>query len=298
MRNRDIQIRDPFIVTQPELGRYLMFGTTDTDCWKSPGIGFDVYIGNDLQNWDGPFPAFRPELDFWATKNFWAPEVHSYKGSWYMFASFKSDSHVRATHILTANSPMGPYRPHSIEPLTPPQWECLDGTLYVDEEGEPWLVFCHEWVQVRDGEICALRLSRNLRTAIGDPVVLFKGSDAPWTRPHRRKDGSLDPLMRVTDGPFVHRTRNGGLLMLWSSFSDAGYAMGIAHSESGCILGPWRQEEKPVADSDSGHGMLFRDREGGLVVTWHSPNQTPHERPVFYRVEEDGGSIVIGGRIA
>ncbi len=297
MRTSEIQIRDPYVVAQRGLGRYLLYGTTDKDCWGGPAEGFDVYVGRDLREWEGPFPAFRPEAGFWADRNFWAPEVHPYRGRWYMLASFKAEGRTRATQALVADDPLGPYRVHSPEPLTPASWECLDGTLYLDDELSPWLVFCHEWVQVRDGEVCAMRLTSDLRAAAAEPVLLFKGSDAPWTRPHRRKDGSLDPLMRVTDGPFAYRASSGELLLLWSSFSDAGYAMGVARSASGGILGPWTQDERPIADSDSGHGMLFRALDGSLVATWHAPNRTPLERPAFFKAEERGGKISIGERI-
>ncbi len=293
----EIQIRDPFVVAQREHRRYLLFGTTDSDCWKGPALGFDVYIGHDLRRWDGPFPAFRPEVGFWATMNFWAPEVHAFKDRWYMLASFKAEGLARGTQALVADEPLGPFRVHSPEPLTPSSWECLDGTLYVDECGKPWLVFCHEWVQVRDGEVCAMRLTDDLCAAAAEPLILFKGSDAPWTRPHRRKDGSLDPGMRVTDGPFVYRASSGELLILWSSFTDTGYAMGIARSASGSIIGPWSHDERPIADNDSGHGMLFRDLEGKLVATWHAPNRTPDERPVFFSVEDRHGILKIGERI-
>jgi arabinan endo-1,5-alpha-L-arabinosidase len=293
----EITMRDPFVLPIREQGRYFLFGTTDPDCWRGPGIGFDAYVSSDLVNWEGPIPAFRPEPGFWATKNFWAPEAHFFNRKWYLFASFKADGFCRGTQVLVADSPEGPYRVHSPKPVTPADWECLDGTLHVDAEGEPWIVFCHEWVQVRDGEVCALELTPDLREAVGPPSLLFKGSDAPWTRAIRRRDGSFDPGMRVTDGPFIHRDRDGRLLMLWSSFSDAGYAMGIARSENGKVLGPWVQEEKPLADSDSGHGMAFRAFDGKLFVTWHSPNETPNERPVFIEIEESSGSLrFVGAR--
>ncbi len=66
----------------------------------------------------------------------------------------------------------------------------------------------------------------------------------------------------MTDGPFLHRTASGALLMLWSSFSTKGYAMGIARSESGTVVGPWIQEKKPIWKEDGGHGMIFRAFDG------------------------------------
>ena len=145
-------------------------------------VGFDCYISADLQTWEGPFPVFRPPAGFWADRNFWAPEVHAYHGRYFLFASFKAKGICRGTQILVADSPRGPFHPVSAGPVTPPDWECLDGTLFVAADGNPWMVFCHEWVQVGDGEICALPLSEDLASAVGEPIVLFRASQAPWVQ--------------------------------------------------------------------------------------------------------------------
>jgi hypothetical protein len=82
-----------------------------------------------------------------------------------------------------------------------------------------------------DGEVVAQRLSDDLRTAVGEPVVLFRASAAPWALPLRHPRLPEHVKAFVTDGPFVHRLAS-SLVMLWSSFGTAGYAMGIARSES------------------------------------------------------------------
>lgn len=287
-------LRDPFVLARPEEGRYYLFGSTDQDIWKGQGTGFDVYVGGSLDRWEGPLPAFRPEPGFWGRENFWAPEVHEHRGFFYMFASFKAPGKARATQILRAERPGGPYLMHSPEPVTPPEWECLDGTLFLDELGSPWLIFCHEWVQVGDGEICARRLSENLTRPAGEPVLLFRASEASWTRPPRRKNGFCDPASRVTDGPFLHRLSSGGLLMLWSSIGDRGYAMGYAYSP-GSLFGPWSQEEQSLVSEDGGHGMLFRAFDGRLYLTFHSPNDSPNELFRYQEVvEEERGLRRIG----
>jgi hypothetical protein len=148
------------------------------------------------------------------------------------------------------------------------------------------MVFCHEWVQVGDGEMCALPLRDDLRAAAGEPVLLFHASDAPWAAP-------IQGDKYVTDGPFLHRTAGGDLLMLWASIGPEGYAEGVARSESGTILGPWRQNPEPLFRRDGGHGMLFRTFEGELMLTLHRPNKSPDERPRFFRVREDGAGLVI-----
>lgn len=80
---------------------------------------------------------------------------------------------------------------------------------------------------------------------------------------------------------------------LWASFINNTYALGVARSVSGTVLGPWVQDEKALFESDGGHAMLFRAFDGRLMLAIHTPNKTPNERPLFLEVEErDGRSWV------
>ena len=281
----EINLRDPFVLLHG--GKYYLYGTRGATCW-GPADGFDVYSSEDLARWEGPVECFHNDGGFWADRNYWAPEVHPYRGGFYMFASFKSDARRRGTASLRADSPLGPFAPWSEGPVTPAAWECLDGTFHVDGGGRPWMVFCHEWVQAGDGSVCALPLTDDLKAAAGEPVALFHASDAGWARRMHHSSGIEG---YVTDGPFLWRTADGALLCLWASFSQGGYTEAQAVSESGDIKGPWRQIE-PLFMEDGGHGMVFRDRAGGLFLALHSPNEHLKERPVFHPVAEDGGRLV------
>jgi arabinan endo-1,5-alpha-L-arabinosidase len=295
VKTNEIHIRDPFVLTDTQSGKYYMFGTIGRSCWSGPGEGFDCYQSSDLLEWDGPIPAFRPSESFWATTNFWAPEVHAYEGRYYMFATFKAPKRYRGTQILVSEKPWGPFEPLTEGPITPSDWECLDGTLHVDANGDPWIVFCHEWTQVMNGTICAMRLTRDLKAAAGRPVYLFSASEAPWVRRSDwpETEGRHSFPTYITDGPFLYRTSNGTLLMLWSSFGSEGYAMGFARSESGTIIGPWSHHPSPLWAKDGGHGMVFRTLDNRLLVTFHMPNQSPNERPIFVEVEDTGDSICL-----
>ena len=284
-----IQIRDPFVLRQGS--RYYLFGSTDKDIWRSPGVGFDVYRSQDgLTDFEGPFPAFRPPSGFWSKLNFWAPEVYQYAGAYYMFATFKPINGRRGTAVLRSAAVLGPYLPIG-EPVTPGEWECLDGTLHTDQ-GVPWMVFCHEWQQVGDGQVCAMPLSDDLSHAIGEPQVLFTASQAPWSAPLQgRAPGSY-----VTDGPYVVRHPSGSLLIIWSSFGPQGqYCIGVARSASGSLVGPWQQEDQPLFESDGGHGMIFTDDEDHLWLAIHTPNQTPNERAIFVGVRFTDDSLAVTG---
>ncbi len=281
MKLTDINYRDPFVLPVASEKAYYLFGTDGSTCWDKRPQSVNCYRSTDLENWSEPIHAFSPDENFWSQEQYWAPEVHAYRDAYYMFITLHSANRRRGTQILRADNVGGPYLPISDGPVTPADWECLDGTLWVDN-GKPYIVFCHEWVQIDNGTICAMPLSDDLSHAVGDAVVLFAASDAPWV-------DAWDGQHYVTDGPFLFELPDGKLGMLWSSFQGGQYAQGVAISETG-ILGPWMQQQHTLANDDAGHGMVFHSFEGQWYLSLHKPNNTPHERPVFRRlnVTNDG----------
>ena len=281
MKNADINIRDPFVLC--ENGTYYLYGTRAADFGMRTG-GFDVYTGTDLETWSEPKPVFDSAAFGLNKASNWAPEVHRYRGKYYIFATFEQENGNRGTYALVAASPEGPFAPVSGKALTPFDWWSLDGTLYVSKAGDPYLVFCHEHVQILDGTVAAVRLKDDLSAPAGEPVVLFKGSDSYGVKYEEGK-------RYVTDGPFLWRGKNDRLYMIWSTCCD-GYYQCLAVSESGEIDGPWTQLE-PIFTEDGGHGMLFTDLNGELRLTLHCPNVSLQEHPRFFSVEDTGERISI-----
>lgn len=279
MLRSEINIRDPFVLVHQ--GQYYLYGTRGATCWGKAN-GFDVYTSADLEHWSQPHECFHNDGSFWADRNYWAPEVYAYGGAFYMLASFKGEGRCRGTAILRSDSPLGPFQPHSQGCVTPSSWECLDGTLYISPAGKPFMVFCHEWVQAGDGEICALPLTEDLAAPAGEPLLLFRASEAQWSQWIRHSSGMEG---YVTDGPFLWRTSAGTLLCLWASFSEKGYTQGVAVSDNGDITGRFHQAE-PLFREDGGHGMVFRSLEGQLYLTLHSPNEHLQERPILIPLTE------------
>lgn len=283
---QNIHIRDPFILVHD--GCYYMYGTTDKNCWGGPAEGFHVYKSANLVDFEDAVKVFTPQEGFWANEHFWAPEVHEYKGKFYMFASFFRQGRHRATHILVSDSPMGPFAPNGDAPQTPSDWECLDGTLYI-EDGTPYMCFCHEWVQIGNGTIAYVKLDDALKNAVSEPRVLFKATDAPWVKSIANNGGKN----YITDGPWFYRHSNGKLYLLWSSLCETGYAVGLAVSDSGSIHGEFRQIEKPLFSGDGGHAMLFKDLDGGLNICMHRPNVVGIERPYIVRTVETADGLEV-----
>ena len=236
---------------------------------------FYVYKTYDLENFFEPKVVVDCEgTDFWADLEFWGSKVFFYKGKYYLFCGVRSESRNRAIHIFVCDTPDGKFEPLTPEPITPPDWVCLESILYI-EDGVPYAVFSHEWVQVRDGEICAMPLSDDLTHAIGEPVVLFRASENVNVTPTgKNKDGY------VTDECFLFR-EDGKLRMIWSSFHEGKYVVLEAESDNGSIHGKWIQG-KMVFDFEGAGAMLFHRLDGTRMMALHSPNKRPLERAYFY----------------
>ncbi len=291
---RALNARDPYIVVDQKAKKYYLYSNKPV-VLRDNKPEIVVYESDDLIYWSEPKLAYRCDDDFWGPLDYWAPEVHLWKGKYYLICSYRNAGGYRACQCHVADTPSGPFKPIVNKPVTPEGWHCLDGTLYVDRSGAPWMVFCHEWTQVQDGQIAAIKLSDDLSEAVSEPVILFRASQAPWKGDPitGEKYPSCLGYGRVTDGCFLHRAENGELLMLWSSFSDTGYTVGYAKSENGGIMGPWTQEPEPLFSQDGGHSMMFTSLEGKLMMTLHSPNITGQEKLLMFEMEENDGKLHI-----
>ncbi len=274
LKRNEIRIRDPFIVTDKVNKCYYMYGTTAlVDGSLKANATFSVYKTEDLENFSEPKIVFDGKATgFWADHDYWAPEVHFYNGKYYLFGSCKAEGKCRATHIFVCDTPDGTFVPISDEPPTPSDWECLDGTFFV-ENGIPYMVFCHEWKQVGDGEMCAIQLSSDLTHAVGEPFLLFRATENPDVDCLRGRPGFY-----VTDGPFFYR-ENGKIKMIWSSHGLGRYL--VLEAESDCLRGPWKQKGSKY-DMDGGHAMLFEKLDGTRMIALHSPNKAGLERAMFF----------------
>lgn len=276
-----IRIRDPFVLAYG--GYYFMYGTA------LGSNGYYCVVSEDLKNWASGGKVC--ENDFGATADFWAPEVHYYNEKFYLFATYRSvldGKEVRGTGIFAADSPLGEFKLISDGPATPHDRYGIDGTLFIDNDGMPWMVYCDEWVNSdlkNNGGMWAAPLKSDLsgflesyedeRFVSERGIYLFSASDAAWTSG------------MVTDGPAFYRTESGSLIMFWSSGGKNGlYNTGYAVSESGDVTGPWKQSDKAIITNDAGHPMVFTDFEGNTIVAMHRPNGNSIETAKFFTLTE------------
>ncbi|MDQ0059198.1 hypothetical protein J2T14_001362 [Paenibacillus harenae] len=302
----DIPAHDPFVVADAATGIYYLYTGGSPRLHGMDRYGVLAYKSRDLADWEGPYVVFAIPDGAWAhpLHGAWAPEVHAYNGRYYLFVTLhhndrplEGEAHGgyrlqwRGTAIAVADSLEGPFELIDREgPIPPLNHMTLDGTLYIDEAGCPWMVYCHEWVQTADGTIEAVRLKEDLSGRVSEPIYLFSGSEAPWDNGELPAGSSRS--MYVTDGCQLYRTSGNKLVMLWSTYEAGSYVQTIARSVTGTLEGPWEQLA-PLVGDDSGHGMMFRTFEGAWMLILHSPFRMPESRCKLYEMTDSGDSFVV-----
>lgn len=295
-----IILSDPCILADKKTDMYYMTGTGGM-LWKS----------KNLKLWEGPFNVVKTDPESWMGRNpmIWAAELHTYKGKYYYFATFTNravkidtvqgnEIERRASHVLVSDNPDGPYVPMQDPIYLPAEKPTLDGTFWVDTDGKPYMIFCHEWLQNWNGTMEKIELKPDLSGSLGESKILFRAKDAPWSR-EVDKDGKVGPN-KVTDGPYLFRTATGRLGMIWTSWIDDIYAQGVAYSKSGTLDGPWVHEKELITPHNFGHGMLFKTLDGRNLMSVHSHKSVNGRYiriPHLFEVDLSGDKIVIGKRV-
>ena len=86
-------------------------------------------------------------------------------------------------------------------------------------------------------------------------------------------------------------------IVLKRSWAMGVYTQGVAYSKSGTLDGPWAHEMEPITPPNFGHGMMFRNFEGELLMSIHShreENGRYIRHPHLFEVDDSGDKIVVG----
>lgn len=305
---KDLYVRDPYVVADEKTKTYYLYKAGRVKNTAGQMVnGVVAYKSRDLKEWTGPYDVFAIPTDNWVTGEVWAPEVHYYRGKYYLFATLNSSIEwkkqrkgwpkytFRGTQVFYSDSALGPFYPFdNKQPQTPMDRMALDGTLW-EEDGIPYMIYCHEWVQIEDGTMEMVALKHDLSETIGTSQTLFHASSASWSTGDKQQDGVIS---YVTDGCFLYRTKTDNLLMIWSSFKGGSYAIGIAESVTGKVAGPWIQQNDLLFEANGGHGMLFKTFDERLMLTIHGPNNPGgSERILIFELEDVGKTLKVKGRL-
>ena len=259
-----VEVADPFVLLYSN--RYYLYGT-----------GFKTCTSVDLVNWQSLEKAYRPGERAWGTGAFWAPEV--------IFHSNRFYAVVTCTHagqegfrlcLLVSDRPEGPFT-ELYGPWCDVGWSSIDGHIFIDDDGTPYLFFDHVGVLPQNdgkgpmfGLIYAMRLKRDLSGPAGEPVLCAK-ADQEWEEPH-------STFSRCNEGAFVIK-HAGRYYLTYSAHHYAKPRYGIGYATAPAPLGPWtKSASNPLARTDPalgvsgpGHNSIVASPDGKeLFMVYHT----------------------------
>lgn len=232
---------DPYVLK--DNGTYYLYATTD------PLDGFRVSSSTDLVNWKDLGLCAR-KGDIYGGKDFWAPEVYSYRGKYYLL--YSADEHLA---LAVSDAPTGPFVKTQDSYLL--EDRCIDGHFFFDDDGSIYLYIAY-FVNSCE-EIWGCRMEPDLSGIV--PGTLTRLTSC-------QKDEG-----RVNEGPFMLKYQ-GKYFLTYSinGYTEHNYSVRLAVADSplgtynakGTIL----QKSGPLVGT--GHHSFTTSPDGTeLIIVYH-----------------------------
>ncbi|MBA7590349.1 hypothetical protein ES708_32464 [subsurface metagenome] len=148
-------------------------------------------------------------------------------------------------------------------PLFDNGWSCIDGNIFVDDDGTPYLYFAKVGKNEADGYLFGLvygvEMARDLSHIVGDPVLCVK-ADQEWENPE-----SMDT--RCNEGSFVLKMNYTLLEAITEIAAAAGFVF--------CLYTIWHYwpelpEQIPKHFGADGQADAWGDKKGLLMLMIHA----------------------------
>lgn len=181
-----------------------------------------ILHSTDLVHWRYAGDVFR-QPPGWATGDFWAPDVVSHNGTYYVYYVGLRGSHCVA--VATGKTPTGPFTTRDVVGCGDARGNgYIDPDLFIDASGKAYLYIS---VDSPNHTISVIPMKPDLLHAAAPRTQLF-GLSQQWEHGQN---------FSTVEGPFV--IRHGALYYLFYSGNDwnGNYAMGYATSRA--PLGPF-----------------------------------------------------------
>ena len=250
---------DPFI--HLENGTYyLYFSSGDT-------VGLTVYTSTDLKEWlpdqgRDKFGRAYVNGNGFGKNRFWAPEMHKYKGKYYLFHSAEEK-----VTVDVGDSPLGPFRNPEKKPFF--QEGNIDNSFFLDDDGTPYMLYAHFYA---GNEVWICELEKDLLHAKPETQRKLIRAEEDWEM--NRADPRFSKWS-IAEGPCLVK-KDGLYWLTYSSHHviDDNYNVCLATATN--VKGPYvKQGKGPILAPRgkyqcTGHHSLFKDKFGNWKIVFHS----------------------------
>ena len=180
--------------------------------------GWQAFSTKDMKNWTDHGCILEDTGFKWCTaNNAWASQCIERNGKYYFY--FTTTTNGRAIGVGVADSPEGPYKDVLGKPLAGPNWDYIDPTVIIDDDGQAWLMFGNP-------KCYYVKLKEDMVTLDG-PIQSF--------------NLSLKAGTKYTEGPWIYK-RNNLYYLVFASMVDGFGGESISYCTGPSVTGPWTHQ--------------------------------------------------------
>lgn len=184
------------------------------------------YSSTDMQNWTDHGVVLSGTDFSWAEENTaWAAQCVERNGKFYMYVTLvPAATGGRAIGVAVADSPEGPFKDALGKPLIGPNWDYIDPTAFVDEDGQAYLYFGNP-------QLYYVKLNEDMISYSGNVNKVDMTTSAFGTR----SGGDERHQTLYEEGPWFYKRNN----LYYLVYAASGIPETIHYSTSSSPTGPW-----------------------------------------------------------
>lgn len=202
-----------------------------------------VYSTTDMVNWTDHGSPLAIEDFSWGDDRAWAPQCIERNGKFYFYVPLHSKlTGAMAIGVAVGDSPLGPFKDAIGAPLADGNWDFIDPTVFIDDDGQAYLYWGNP-------KLYYVKLNPDMISFDGE-VQRVEFSEESFGAPDpelRKKDFKYKDF--YTEGPWISK-RNGKYYMIYAA---GGVPEHIAYSISDNPVTGWKYmgEIMPLQDTGS-----------------------------------------------
>lgn len=189
-------------------------------------LNWHCYSTKDMVHWTDHGQVFSLDDILWADDRAWAAQAIERNGKFYLYCPVHKKNGGMAIAVGVADSPTGPFRDLGIPLVNEGDWNDIDPTVFIDDDGQAYLYFGNP-------ELRYVLLNENM-VSYDKEVGVVK---IPMTEEAFGKGGHTTGTT-YAEGPWFYK-RNGLYYMVYAAFGEGKGSEHLAYSTSTSPTGPW-----------------------------------------------------------
>lgn len=205
---------------------------------------WQCYSTTDMQNWTHHGTVLSDtDFSFAEKDTAWAAQCIERNGKFYMYCPLSNASGGgRVIGVAVSDSPTGPFKDAIGKPLLGPDWDFIDPTVFIDDDGQAYLFFGNP-------QLYYVKLNEDMISYSGDIQKVDMSNGFGKSSDSESRTGAL-----YTEGPWFYK-RGDTYYMLYAA---EGIPENISYSTSKSPTGPWTYR-----------GVIMPKGETGAAFTNH-----------------------------